>query len=243
MTTSIIENSVLDRVLGVYNDLLKRELVNNYDDFANKCKFSPTSFSQILKGKRRVPASLQRGMIQAFSVNPEYIYEGEGKMYLKADKYVINPRDRKVNLGGAARLAEREAMKAVPHYDTESTAGNEIIIFEGQAKQYIKEYIQVGAFSDCELVINVRGNSMYPKWCAGEMIALKRIKDWDVIAFGEAHVVVTEEQVLLKYVDPSGEKGIWTLRSENPSHHPFDIPRKKVKHLFIVKGKVVVHQM
>lgn len=241
-----------DRVMAIYKNLQRQGVVNNLTEFAIKCDFSQSSMSEIAAHKRNVPPGLMRKLIVNLNVNPEYIYEGEGKMFLQKDKYLVSPHKKVSLLGGRtpqereeAKVIEDETLqtKAVPHYDTESTAGNEIIIFDGQAKQYIKEWIQVGAFADCELVINVRGNSMYPKWCAGEMIALKRIKDWSVLAFGEAHVIVTEEQVLLKYVDPSPEKKTWTLRSENPSHSSFEVPQNKVKHLFIVKGKVVVHQM
>jgi phage repressor protein C with HTH and peptisase S24 domain len=246
------KNSIRDRVIGVFNDLLKKGNVNNADDFANKCEFSKTSFSEIMNDKRGVPSSLMRKMIVNLNVNPEYIYEGEGKMYLQKDKYMVSPH-KKVSLLSRSERKEREeskeadeavlATKSVPHYDIEATAGNEVIIFEGNAKQYIKEYIQVAAFSDCEMVIDVRGNSMYPKWCAGERVALKRIKDWSVIAYGEAHVIVTAEQIMLKYIDPSNEKKTWILRSENPTHHSFEVPQNKIKHLFIVKGKLVISQM
>lgn len=242
----IDKKAIRERILAIYYELLKKEIVNNAVDFANKCDFNAPSFNEIINDKRGVPPSLMQKVVKHFNVNPEYIYDGNGKMFLDKEKYELVTR-KKTSLRGASLLAERikerEETKSIPHYDIEATAGNEIIIFEGKAQQYIKEYIQVGAFSDCELVIDVRGNSMYPKWCAGERIALKRIKDWSVIAYGEAHVVVTGEQILLKYIDPSPEKKTWTLRSENPSHKPFDVPQNKVKHLFIVKGKLVISQM
>lgn len=246
----IDKNAIRLRVLEVYNELLKKEIVNNAEEFAKKCEFPRSNFSDIINGKRGVPVSLMQKIIRAFNVSPEYLYDGEGKMFLPKEKYEYVSR-KKVGLRGVSLLEERnkerkderEEMKSVPHYDIEATAGNETVIFEGKATQYIKEYIQVNAFSDCELVIDVRGNSMYPKWCAGERVALKRIKDWSVIAYGEAHVIVTGEQILLKYIDPSPEKKTWTLRSENPSHKPFDVPQNKVKHLFIVKGKLVISQM
>lgn len=127
--------------------------------------------------------------------------------------------------------------KPVPYYDIDATAGN-VTIFNEESVEYIKQHIAVPAFADCDMFINVSGNSMYPKYCSGELIALKRLKDFEVIAFNEAYLIVTDEQRLLKYIRKSKEKNMWTLCSENEAYEPFDIHIKKIRFLYIVKGKI-----
>jgi len=127
--------------------------------------------------------------------------------------------------------------RKVPYYDVDATAGNVTIFAEGQT-EYVKQYIDVPAFSDCQMFIGVSGNSMYPKYCSGELIALKKILDYDIIAFNEAYLVVTKEQRLLKYIRKGKDKDHWLLVSENSEFESFEVPIKKVLHLYIVKGKI-----
>lgn len=125
----------------------------------------------------------------------------------------------------------------VPYYDIDATAGN-VTIFNEDGTEYIKDYIAVPAFQDCEMFINVSGSSMYPKYMSGELIALKRIKDFEVVSYGEAYLIVTDEQRLLKYIKKSKEKNMWLLCSEHEDYEPFDIHIKKIRFLYIVKGKI-----
>ena len=104
--------------------------------------------------------------------------------------------------------------KPVPYYDVDAHAGDTTIFNEPQS-EYVKQYINVPAFNDCEMFINVSGNSMYPKYCAGELIALKKINDLDVVPFNEVYLIVTKEQRLLKYIRKASDKSAWLLCSEN----------------------------
>lgn len=137
----------------------------------------------------------------------------------------------------SAGVNKEEEKRRVPYYDIDATAGN-VTIFNEDGTEYIKDYISVPAFQDCEMFINVSGNSMYPKYCSGELIALKRLKDFEVIAYNEAYLIVTDEQRLLKYIKKSKEKNMWTLKSEHPEYEDFDIHIKKIRFLYIVKGKI-----
>lgn len=132
---------------------------------------------------------------------------------------------------------KNEESKPVPYYDIDATAGN-ITIFSEDGVEYIKQHISVPQFSDCDMFINVSGDSMYPKYCSGELIALKRLKDFEVIAYNEAYLIVTDEQRLLKRICKSDKKDMWLLCSDNKDYEPFDIHIKKIRFLYIVKGKI-----
>jgi len=81
--------------------------------------------------------------------------------------------------------------------------------------------------------------SMYPKYCSGDRVALKKIEDREVISFGEAYLIITKEQRLLKYVHKGKDIDHWVLKSENKEFDSFDINHKnKVLHVYIVKGKI-----
>lgn len=152
------------------------------------------------------------------------------------DEYKIRLDKLKLDLDFSSKRTINT--KAVPYYDIDAHAGN-VSIFQEDGNEYVKQWIEVPAFSDCEMFIGVSGNSMYPKYCSGELIALKKINDMDNISWKEAHLVVTKEQRLLKYILPGKTKEHWTLTSENKQHPPMqDFPKKKVLYLYIVKGKI-----
>lgn len=127
--------------------------------------------------------------------------------------------------------------KQVPYYDLDATAGN-VTIFSEDKVEYITQYLSVPAFSDCDMFINVSGNSMYPRYCSGELIALKKVLDYDIVPYNEAYLVVTKEQRLLKFIRKGSDKLHWKLCSQNDEFEPFEVPIKKVLHLYIVKGKI-----
>jgi phage repressor protein C with HTH and peptisase S24 domain len=128
--------------------------------------------------------------------------------------------------------------RMVPYYDVDATAGN-VTIFNEDKTEYVKQYLSVPAFSDCDMFISISGNSMYPKYCSGELVAIKKINDLEVVAYGEAYIIVTKEQRFLKYVTKGSAPDKWTLKSENEADfQDFEIPIKKVLHLYIVKGKI-----
>lgn len=156
---------------------------------------------------------------------------------INSDKDLKKIRQLLIFESDSEKTNVKKGEKLIPYYDVDATAGN-VTIFENDGKEYIKEYISASAFSDCEMFINVSGSSMYPKYCSGEQIALKRLLDFEVVAYGEAYLIVTREQRLLKYIDKSTQKNMWTLRSEHKDYGSFDIHIAKVLHLYIVKGKI-----
>lgn len=166
-----------------------------------------------------------------FGVSRNQMYE----LFKKEDED-IGPKYREV----AAKIGLNiplTTVKPVPLYDIDATAGN-VAVFNEDRTEYIKSWISVPAFADCDMFITISGNSMYPKFCSGEMVALKKIEDLEVIAMGEAYIVVTKEQRMLKYIRRSKEKDKLLLVSEHPDYDSFEIDRRKILHLYIVKGKI-----
>lgn len=168
-----------------------------------------------------------------FGVTRGYMYD----LFKKGDQEIDHEYVAIAKRLGMVPADPMSSSRPVPVYDVDATAGN-VTIFNEDRTEYVKSYVSVPAFADCDMFITISGNSMYPKFCSGEMVALKKIEDLDVIAMGEAYIVVTKEQRLLKYIRKGSGKGMIKLCSEHPEYEPFEIPIKKVLHLYIVKGKI-----
>jgi phage repressor protein C with HTH and peptisase S24 domain len=86
--------------------------------------------------------------------------------------------------------------------------------------------------------INVYGDSMYPKFCSGEIIGIKEV-ELQYMNFGYAYVVILkDEQVLLKYIKKGSDKEHIILESENDFYEPKEYHLEQIKKVFIIKGVI-----
>lgn len=84
--------------------------------------------------------------------------------------------------------------------------------------------------------INVYGDSMYPKYCAGEIIGIKEIEA-SMLHFGLAYVIIMGNgEVYLKYITAGKNPEYFTLSSENPRNPPREYHLNLIKKIYIVKG-------
>ncbi len=126
----------------------------------------------------------------------------------------------------------------IPYYGDINAFGGNMNVFNGEHPELVTDIINIPSFNDCDCYINVSGESMYPIYSSGDIIALKRIQDKEVIQYGEAYVLITKENRMLKYIRKGKDERHWRLVSENKEHDAFEIDKNKVLTLFLVKGKI-----
>lgn len=86
--------------------------------------------------------------------------------------------------------------------------------------------------------INVYGDSMYPKFCSGEIIGIKEV-ELQYINYGYAYVVILNDgQVLLKFIKKSQKENHIILESENKFYEPKEYHLDQIKKIFIIKGVI-----
>lgn len=86
--------------------------------------------------------------------------------------------------------------------------------------------------------INVFGDSMYPKYCSGEIIGLKRI-DKEMVFFGHAYAVQMKDgEIYLKYIQPGNDQDHWSLESENSHYKPRQFHLDLIDKVFMIKAVI-----
>jgi transcriptional regulator with XRE-family HTH domain len=86
--------------------------------------------------------------------------------------------------------------------------------------------------------INVYGDSMYPKFCSGEIIGIKEV-ELQYVNYGYAYVVILNDgQVFLKYIRKGKDEEHWILASENPKYESKEYHLSLIKKVFIIKGTI-----
>lgn len=179
-------------------------------------------------GKRKIGKRLSNEVIKQHHVNPEWLLTGEGEMF---DEELSTMND--INRG-------------VPFFNVNLSE----ISFESFSTLHEppEYYVNYRPFNDCDAYLPIYGDSMYPKYASGEIIAIREIKNFEVIQWGEAYLLIADERandisaVKLLFEHPNEKKII--LRSSNPNFKGDTVLSKEmIKRLFIVKGKVTRHHL
>ena len=103
--------------------------------------------------------------------------------------------------------------------------------------------VYIPNFSKDVIFINVYGDSMYPKYKAGDVIGIKPV-DFLYLVFGHPYVVVFDNgDVNIKYVRRGSDDKHVSLESENPKYDPREYPLKIIRAFYAVEGSVKKERM
>ena len=168
------------------------------------------------------PEKLQQIALQYPTLNTGWLMTGEGEM-LKREG-VIPVSSNQINHEG----------QGTPVYDIDATCGGEFRDFQDDV---IIGYVNLPTISKDAIIITASGNSMVPTIQNGDKIAIREIKSWDFIFFGQIYLVLASEYRMLKYIrkHPT-DKDILILRSENNEYDDIELPKSEIKKLFIVEN-------
>ena len=105
----------------------------------------------------------------------------------------------------------------------------------------IEDYYTVTEFKHSDFLIRVTGDSMTPKYKAGDIVACKRIVERNFWQWHTIYVIATRNQgVLIKRVEPGPDTNYITCVSENPAYRPFQVPLDEIVSVALVMGAIVL---
>lgn len=186
--------------------------------FAKEIGFSQGNLSDILNGKRPVPASLIDAICKTFDVDKQWLLTGEEqpKEELPADTMTLPL----IPVGAMAGVLTGTS-EAFMAYDCE---------------RYI-----VPIFKGADFLIRVQGDSMMPKYLSGDIVACKRITmDRLWFQWGKTYVLDTKQGPLIKRIEPSEKENCIKVCSYNADYKPFDLPTEEINALAVVTGCIKV---
>src|SRR5690606_19421357 len=192
--------------------------------------------SSIENNKRKLGKRLAKDIIEYYNINPVYLNTGEG------DK-ILSACPRKQPHRPTVPLSADEN---VPYYDLNIMELSQAVdIFNESAPEY---YVTFRPFNDCTAYLPVVGDSMYPRFINGEIIAVKEITNPDVILWGEAYLVVTDERsnsmVTIKLLHQHRDQSKIILRGCNPEYKGDTvIDKTSIVKLYLIKGKITRNQL
>lgn len=208
-------------------DLRARENLTQ-DEFADKVGTTRPILGQVEAGKNKPTLELITNMVKVLNVPYEYFFE--------EDVELPGKRDAKEPV---VRYLKTNADKSVPLIPIDAFAGYTGDMTTVKELDLSERYV-IPDFKGVDFMIRVRGNSMYPKYASGDVVACRVLKEWTFFQWGKVYVIDTEEQgVLVKRINKSQVKDSVLAISENKEvYEPFDLPRSSIRNIALVIGVV-----
>ncbi len=190
-------------------------------EFAIALNIKEGSLSDILRGRVGISNSVKDRLEFRLHVNVDWLETGVGEP-LKKRGPVIS-----------------EIKEGVPYYDISLSDADTFILMEEKAEYFVN----YKPFNDCTAYLPVYGDSMYPRYASGEIIAVREVTNFDVLQWGEAYVVMANEKAnhlrSIKMIFEHGDKSKLILRSSNPNFKGDTIiDKSNITSLYIIKGKI-----
>ena len=205
----------IKKVIGYLKD---SKLIRNQQDFVERIGYDKSSVSLILNGKRPVSKQFVYSITEAFPfVSGSWIEDESGPMIV-ADPAVVDNE------------------KGVPYFDVDFVGG-----FDLQQKGRslaASYYVNFLPYNIADLWVNVTGRSMEPLISHGDLVALRRLPDWQTfILYGEVYAIVTDLYQTIKKVRRStvGPDHL-LLVPANPDFDEQDIPLNIIRDIYQVIG-------
>lgn len=131
--------------------------------------------------------------------------------------------------------------RTIKYFDIDASAGKIEMFDPGNGSVY-KDVIIPG-FGDCEIALNVWGDSMEPTLNAGEIILCKEWTE-NFIEYGHVYLIVTKKNNrMIKYLQPGNNNDTVMCESENDYYKPFEVAREEIYKLFKIKGHIARNEI
>ena len=205
-------------------------------EFAKRIAIDASNFSKHLTGKLPISDSLINKIVVELGVSKEWLSSGNGFMYGSTGTGTntnVHTHIRTLTLPSGAIVPEvRNGAKV---YGLDVTAGN-----LGRDRMFTDDLV-IGSIDvpfinpDCSIV-KVSGDSMKPVINNGDMIAIREIKNPNLIFWGQIYVVLLEDYRMVKYVRKHEDPNRVILRSENKEYDDIEIEKRDICDLFIVEN-------
>jgi len=231
--------SDLDRIKIVIQWLVSSGVAANQGAIATLMGYkNKSAFSQILNGHVPIPKKFIESLSSLHpDINSDWILTGEGELIKKISE--------QAQLRDESRPEYRTS--GVPYYEDLDVTASVITSFHDY-KEEATFMINYKHFNDCDAYLPVVGDSMHPKYPAGEIVAVKQIRNLDTLLWGETYLVITNDNAnnlrTIKDVHYCSDESKVILRAANPEFAgDTRINKEDILSMYIVKGRIRRNQL
>ncbi len=195
----------------------------NQRDFAERIGVSNTTVNEVLNNKKGAGLNVIQGIAYAFSdISNDWLLTGIGS--LLKDKPLV----------GNSQKFEKPLV-TVPYFPDINVSAGLDFLTDNELNNSIPICIPN---LDVQAFINVFGDSMYPKYCSGQIIGIKEVRS-EYVVYGHAYVIqMGNGEAYLKYIHKGKDSQHWQLASENQQYEPREFHLSKIHKIFVIKAVI-----
>lgn len=190
-------SSVKDRII----EFSKSKGISNRA-LSTSIGMSPTYINSMRKSIQ--PEVINRIVVQYPELNIQWLLTGEGEM--------LNKKEQKES------CACEDEIECKPHFEILSNAGETFYALDSTNIEQCEHKPIIRQFPLYDCTMFVSGNSMFPEFHSGDLLALRRVPVGGYIEPGRVYVINTVQGVMLKKVYI--EKDCILCRSINAEEYP-----------------------
>ncbi len=219
------EGAIIDRIKLVMRTMGMKQVA-----FAERIGVDASNFSKYLNQRAALSDNLCNRIVVELGVSKEWLMTGEGEMwqYSKRNEALptVTVKSAELSTAGA------EGAKV---FDLDVTAGGML-----RERMFAEENV-IGTINmpaihpDC-CIVRVSGDSMSPVIGNGDLIAIREVRNPNLIFWGQIYVVLLDDYRMVKYVRRHPDNTMVILRSENSKYDDIEVPKSEIRELFLVEN-------
>ena len=109
----------------------------------------------------------------------------------------------------------------------------------GHTQEYIGEYKTYSIpfiEGNSLFMIDATGDSMFPTIVHGDHIIVEEVEEIKTLKYGKPYVIVAKEGCVIKRIHSHENQKQFILKSDNPTYEPYDIDKKEIISIWLVKN-------
>ena len=198
--------------------------------FAERIGVDASNFSKHLNGKLPLSENLYNKIVVAVGVSKEWLVSGEGDMWKTQPLSNHLP-----TVTIPAGVISSSVVNGAKVYDLDVTAGGMTRERMFADEQVVGTINMPAIHPDC-CIVRVSGDSMSPVIGNGDLIAIREVRNPNLIFWGQIYVVLLDDYRMVKYVRRHNDPSMVILRSENPKYDDIEILKSEIRDLFLVEN-------
>ncbi len=215
-----------EHIIARLKQLIK-DMGMNQSAFAERIGVDASNFSKLINGKLALSENLINRVAIEIKVSKKWLLTGEGEMWTSQS----DSRLHTVTVG-AINPASTTGARV---YNIDVTAGGMT-----RERMFTDEHV-IGTInvpnvhSDC-CIVRVSGDSMSPVIGNGDLIAIREVRNPNLIFWGQIYVVLLDDYRMVKYIRRHSDPNQVILRSENEQYDDIEIAKSEIRDLFLVEN-------
>ena len=208
---------------------LIKEMGVSQNEFASRIGTDCSNFSKQINGKLAITSVLTNKIIVELGISKEWLIEGKGEKY----KVAATTNSKTITLPtNIIRTTDATGAKV---YDIDVTAGPSGRSLMFSSEQVIGS-INVPFINPENYIVKVSGDSMSPIINNGDMLAIREVKNLNLIFWGQIYVVLLDDYRMVKYIRKHENPDLVILKSANKDYDDIEIPKDEIRALFVVEN-------